>query len=301
MYSDMSIAISASASPNMNSARALLSSVLPTPLGPRNRNEPIGRFGSLRPLRARRIVLLMALMASSWDTTRLCSSFSSSSSRWASSFSSRVSGTPVIFEITSAMTSSSTTPSTSLAFSRHCFCISSFLARRASAWSRRRAASSYSALRTASSFWMRQPLDLLFQLRQVRRLGHAAEADAGPGLVDGVDRLVGQGPAGDVPVGQLHGRHQGRVQDLHAVVGLVPVAEALEDLDRVGLVRRVDGDRLEPAGQGVVLLDVLAVLVEGGGPDALDLAAAQGGLEHVARRRWPPRPRRHRPACAARR
>src|SRR5258706_38186 len=52
------------------------------------------------------------------------------------------------------MTSSSTTPSTSLAFSRHCRCISSFFLRRASALSRRRAASSYSAFFTASSFWM---------------------------------------------------------------------------------------------------------------------------------------------------
>ena len=32
-----------------NSARALASSVLPTPVGPRNRNEPIGRFGSCKP------------------------------------------------------------------------------------------------------------------------------------------------------------------------------------------------------------------------------------------------------------
>ena len=33
----------------MNSASARASSVLPTPVGPRNRNEPIGRPGSLRP------------------------------------------------------------------------------------------------------------------------------------------------------------------------------------------------------------------------------------------------------------
>jgi hypothetical protein len=41
-------------SSNRNSASALASSVLPTPVGPRNRNEPIGRFGSCRPARARR-------------------------------------------------------------------------------------------------------------------------------------------------------------------------------------------------------------------------------------------------------
>ena len=46
MYSDMSSRIMAVSSSNRNSARALVSSVLPTPVGPRNRNEPIGRFGS---------------------------------------------------------------------------------------------------------------------------------------------------------------------------------------------------------------------------------------------------------------
>ncbi len=55
----------------MNSARALVSSVLPTPVGPRNRNEPIGRLGSCRPARARRTASDTATSASSWPTTRL--------------------------------------------------------------------------------------------------------------------------------------------------------------------------------------------------------------------------------------
>ena len=44
-----------------NSARALASSVLPTPVGPRNRNEPIGRFGSCSPARLRRTASATAL------------------------------------------------------------------------------------------------------------------------------------------------------------------------------------------------------------------------------------------------
>ena len=39
----------ASSSSNRNSASALASSVLPTPVGPRNRKQPMGRFGSLKP------------------------------------------------------------------------------------------------------------------------------------------------------------------------------------------------------------------------------------------------------------
>ena len=57
MYSDMSIRTIASAESNMNSASARASSVLPTPVGPRNRNVPIGRSGSCSPARERRSAL----------------------------------------------------------------------------------------------------------------------------------------------------------------------------------------------------------------------------------------------------
>ena len=71
MNSHMSMRTIAWSSSNRNSAIALVSSVLPTPVGPRNRNEPIGRFGSCRPARARRTALATARTASSWPTTRL--------------------------------------------------------------------------------------------------------------------------------------------------------------------------------------------------------------------------------------
>ena len=49
MYSDMSSEMRALSSPNRNSVRVLASSVLPTPVGPRKMNEPLGRFGILEP------------------------------------------------------------------------------------------------------------------------------------------------------------------------------------------------------------------------------------------------------------
>ena len=119
MYSLMSIWIRASASPNMNSARALASRVLPTPVGPAKTKQPVGRLGSFSPLRLRRTALLTDLIASSWLTTRLCRSSSIFISRIESSVVIRVNGTPVILETTSAITSSSTTPSVSRDFSRH--------------------------------------------------------------------------------------------------------------------------------------------------------------------------------------
>ena len=71
MYSDMSMRTMACSSSNRNSASARASSVLPTPVGPRNRKEPIGRLGSWRPARERRTrVRRRRSTASSWPMTR---------------------------------------------------------------------------------------------------------------------------------------------------------------------------------------------------------------------------------------
>ncbi len=65
MNSDMSIRTSASSVSNRNSASPLHSSVLPTPVGPRNRNDPFGRRGSDKPARVRRIAFATMRSASS--------------------------------------------------------------------------------------------------------------------------------------------------------------------------------------------------------------------------------------------
>src|SRR6185503_14689932 len=71
------------------------------------------------------------------------------------------------------------------------------------------------------------------------------------------------------------------VGDADAVVDLVALLQAAEDRDG-----RLDGrlaheDGLEAALEGGVLLDVLAVLVQGGGADAAELASSEGGLEQL--------------------
>src|SRR5699024_12838440 len=54
IYSLISDRKSASRSPNHSSANTLDNSVLPTPVGPTNRNEPIGRYLDFRPALLRR-------------------------------------------------------------------------------------------------------------------------------------------------------------------------------------------------------------------------------------------------------
>ena len=63
------------------------------------------------------------------------------------------------------------------------------------------------------------------------------------------------------------------------MVRLVPVAETLEDLDRVRDGRLLDVDRLEAPLERRVLFEVLAVLVPRGRADRLELAARQHRLE----------------------
>ena len=105
--------------------------------------------------------------------------------------------------------------------------------------------------------------------------------DAARGLVDEVDRLVGQEAARDVAVGEGRGRDEGLVLYAHAVVDLVALLEAAQDRDR-----RLHGGLgaehgLEAPLEGGVLLDVLAVLVESRRADAAQLASGESGLEEV--------------------
>ena len=120
--------------------------------------------------------------------------------------------------------------------------------------------------------------DLVELLRHRVDLG----ADHGAGLVDQVDRLVGQEPVGDIAVRQRGRRDQRRILDLDPVVHLVALAQPAQYRDRVLDGRLVHHDRLEPALQRRVPLD-LAILTERRRADAVQLAASQHWLEHVAR------------------
>ena len=62
----MSILIIASVSPNIYSESALTVSVLPTPVGPKNMNEPVGCFEDATPVLDLLITLAKASTALSW-------------------------------------------------------------------------------------------------------------------------------------------------------------------------------------------------------------------------------------------
>ena len=125
------------------------------------------------------------------------------------------------------------------------------------------------------------PVELLLGLAQDGRRRCMAQPDARRGLVDQVDRLVGQVAVGDVARGEIGGSLDGLVGDRDLVVLLVALPDAHQDVDGLLQGGLLDHHRLEPPFERGVPLDVLAVLVEGRGADALQLAAGQRWLEDV--------------------
>ena len=105
MNSDISKRISARSLPNRNCARDRATSVFPTPVGPKNRNDPTGRSGFFSPARERRIARAKAEIAGRCDTTRLCSSASMRRSFRCSSSFREVTGMPVQRAMTSSTSS----------------------------------------------------------------------------------------------------------------------------------------------------------------------------------------------------
>ncbi len=243
----MSSWISASSSPKRNSASALASSVFPTPVGPAKMNEPPGRLGSFSPARVRRIAWDSALMASSWPMTRLWSS-SSMCSRRADSSSVSLNtrdaggggedlGDQLLVDLGDDVHVAGLPLLLALGLGREQLLLG--VAQRRGL---------LEVLRVDRRLLLAAHLgDLLVELAQVRRRRHPADPQPRAGLVDQVDRLVRQEPVVDVPVGQRRRRHERGVGDGDPVVRLVPVAQALEDLDGVGQVRLGHLDRLEAA------------------------------------------------------
>ena len=117
---------------------------------------------------------------------------------------------------------------------------------------------------------------------QLRGHGIHFRADQGAGLVHQVDGLIRQEPVADVPVGQGGGGDQGIILDLYAMKYLIPLLQAPQDGNGILHRRLLHHDRLEPPGQGRILFNILAVFIQGGGADAVELAPGQHGLQQVA-------------------
>ena len=109
----------------------------------------------------------------------------------------------------------------------------------------------------------------------------ALHAEFGGSFVHEVDGLVGEEAVGDVAMREGDGGDEGIVLNAHMVVILVALFESAQDGDGVFGCGFVDEHRLETTLESFVLLEILLVFLEGGGTDAAEFAACQGGLENV--------------------
>jgi len=128
-----------------------------------------------------------------------------------------------------------------------------------------------------------QRADLLLDRAQLRRGRLRLHPHAGGRLIHQVDRLVGQKAVVDIPVRELHRGGQRLVGDAELVVRLVARAQTAQDRERILGARLTDGDRLEPALERRVLLNIFAVFPQRRRADDADLAAAQRRLDDVRR------------------
>ena len=124
--------------------------------------------------------------------------------------------------------------------------------------------------------------DLAVDDVQLGRHGVHLGADHGAGLVDEVDGLVGQEPVGDIAVTERGGGDDGVVGDLDAVEDLVAGFQTTQDGDGILHRRLLHQNGLEPALERGILFDILAVFVERGRADAVQLAAREHRLQEVA-------------------
>ena len=283
MYSDMSKRMSAWSLPKRKFASARASSVLPTPVGPRNTKLPTGRFGFFSPARERRIAREIAEIAFSWLITRRWSSASIRSSLSPSSWLIDAIGTPVHFETTSSI---SCLADDDLARARLDV---ELLADELQVLARRHFLLAIELrllevlLGDRALHLLDGNADALVDLAELLAVAGLAQLGARAGLVDEVDRLVRQEAIGDVAVRLVDRGFDRLARVLDVMEVLVAVLDAEQDLDRLALARRVDLDRLEAALERAVLLDVLAVLGGRRRADAADLAARQRRLQDVRR------------------
>ena len=110
-------------------------------------------------------------------------------------------------------------------------------------------------------------------------------AAPGPGrrLVQQIHRLIRQKMIRQIPAAQIHRRLHGLGGNAQAVVLFQPRPEGFQHGQRFRPRRLPDDHRPETALQRGVFFDVLAVFLQGGGPDDLNLAAAQSRLQQIGR------------------
>ena len=124
-----------------------------------------------------------------------------------------------------------------------------------------------------------------FRLQGAQLFGFAGRAEVRPrtGLVQYVDRLVGEAAVGDVALCERHAGFERRFRVADPVVALVVGRDVVQDAERLFGGRGLDRHLLEAPFERRIAFDVRAVFVERRGADGLEFAAGQCRFEDVCR------------------
>ena len=117
---------------------------------------------------------------------------------------------------------------------------------------------------------------------QFGRHGVDFRADHRARLIDEVNCFVRQETVGNISIGQGCCCNQCRILNFYAVINFIAFLQAAENGDGVLHSRFTDHDRLETAFQCRIFFNILAVLVQRGCTDAVQLTARQHWLEQIA-------------------
>src|SRR5690348_9955298 len=96
------------------------------------------------------------------------------------------------------------------------------------------------------------------------------------GLVDQINSLIGHVAVRDIAACHLGCCLDRLIGNRQSMVCLIAFADTLENINGLLDRRLTDNDFLEAALQSRITLDVLAVLIEGGRTDTLQLATSKG-------------------------
>ena len=125
--------------------------------------------------------------------------------------------------------------------------------------------------------------DAAVELVHLLGFGFFLDFDAAGCFVNQINSFVGQEAVGNVAVRQFCRRHNRWVGNLHAVVDFVAVLQAAQNRNRVFHARLAHQHFLETAFQRGVFFDILAVFVQRGRADTVQLTARQSRFQHIAR------------------
>jgi len=135
-------------------------------------------------------------------------------------------------------------------------------------------------------FFQRFPLNLQLnnpavQLIQLFRLGIHLHAQAAGGLINKVDGLIRQEAVCDVAVRQRCCGNNRAIGDAHTMVKFILLLDTAQNGDGIFNRWLTHKHRLETTGQCRIFLNVLAVLIQRGRTNTMQLTTCQSRLEQV--------------------